>query len=195
MFWDKTTLLKIWLNPGLNLTIFQGTQPWCIPLCFGVFFVVSKDFGEELLNNLSSRRQQGQGWWQGWSLRSGRIMDHAVTTKMLFFCWHSNPLQIFSAPAREGNLFFLSARFKSNHLRQTSRPLWLSSSTFWMPLCLPTNLHFEIYWTPCQGGNWHWHNRCKGVVVGKAAVTITEHFCPWNRHISVNCHPGEVSDH
>ena len=27
MFLDKKTLLKIWLNPGLNLTIFRGTEP------------------------------------------------------------------------------------------------------------------------------------------------------------------------
>ena len=27
MFLDKKTLLKIWLNPGLNLIIFQGTGP------------------------------------------------------------------------------------------------------------------------------------------------------------------------
>ena len=27
MFLDKKALLKIWLNPGLNLTIFQGTGP------------------------------------------------------------------------------------------------------------------------------------------------------------------------
>ena len=27
MFLDKKTLLKIWLNPGLNLTIFRGTWP------------------------------------------------------------------------------------------------------------------------------------------------------------------------
>ena len=27
MFWDKNTLLKIWLNPGLNLTKFRGTGP------------------------------------------------------------------------------------------------------------------------------------------------------------------------
>ena len=50
----------------------------------------------------------------------------------------------FSAPAQEGNLFFLSARFKSRHLHQTSRPLWLSSSTFWMPLCLPTHFHLKF---------------------------------------------------
>ena len=27
IFLDKKTLLKIWLNPGLNLTIFRGTRP------------------------------------------------------------------------------------------------------------------------------------------------------------------------
>ena len=27
MFLDKKTLLKIWLNLGLNLTIFQGARP------------------------------------------------------------------------------------------------------------------------------------------------------------------------
>ena len=30
MFLDKKTLLKIWLNPGLNLTIFRGTGPGVI---------------------------------------------------------------------------------------------------------------------------------------------------------------------
>ena len=28
MFSDKKSLLKIGLNPGLNLTIFRGTGPW-----------------------------------------------------------------------------------------------------------------------------------------------------------------------
>ena len=28
MFFDKKTWFKIWLNPGLNLTIFRGTGPW-----------------------------------------------------------------------------------------------------------------------------------------------------------------------
>ena len=32
MFLDKKTLLKIWLNPGLNLTIFRGTWPWGLKL-------------------------------------------------------------------------------------------------------------------------------------------------------------------
>ena len=36
MFLDKKTLLKIWLNPGLNLTIFRGTGPWAYNLHFDV---------------------------------------------------------------------------------------------------------------------------------------------------------------
>ena len=30
MFLDKKTQLKIWLYPGLNLTIFRGTGPWTV---------------------------------------------------------------------------------------------------------------------------------------------------------------------
>ena len=30
MFLDKKTLLKIWVNPGLNLTVFRGTGPRCL---------------------------------------------------------------------------------------------------------------------------------------------------------------------
>ena len=30
MFLDKKTLLRIWINLGLNLTIFRGTGPWCV---------------------------------------------------------------------------------------------------------------------------------------------------------------------
>ena len=31
MFLDKKSLLKIWLNPGLNVTIFRGTLPCFFP--------------------------------------------------------------------------------------------------------------------------------------------------------------------
>ena len=34
MFLGKKTLLKIWLNPGLNLTIFRGTGLRCLCLSF-----------------------------------------------------------------------------------------------------------------------------------------------------------------
>ena len=37
MFLDKKNLLKIWLNPGLNLTIFQGTRPWMLLLMHGTY--------------------------------------------------------------------------------------------------------------------------------------------------------------
>ena len=30
MFLDEKTVLEIWLNPGLNLTIFRGTGPWSL---------------------------------------------------------------------------------------------------------------------------------------------------------------------
>ena len=33
IFLDEKTVLEIWLNPGLNLTIFRGTGP----RCFGRF--------------------------------------------------------------------------------------------------------------------------------------------------------------
>ena len=33
MFSDEKTMLEIWLNPGLNLTIFRGTGPRFIICC------------------------------------------------------------------------------------------------------------------------------------------------------------------
>ena len=33
MFLDEKTMLEIWLNPGLNLTIFRGTGPRLIICC------------------------------------------------------------------------------------------------------------------------------------------------------------------
>ena len=34
MFSDEKTVLKIWLNVGLNLTIFRGTGPKSTKYCF-----------------------------------------------------------------------------------------------------------------------------------------------------------------
>ena len=34
MFSDEKTVLKIWLNVGLNLTIFRGTGPRSTKYCF-----------------------------------------------------------------------------------------------------------------------------------------------------------------
>ena len=37
-FVDKKTVLNIWLNPGLNLTIFRGTGPWHLFIHLNAFF-------------------------------------------------------------------------------------------------------------------------------------------------------------
>ena len=34
---EKLSILKIWLNPGLNLTIFRGTRPWMLLLTHGTY--------------------------------------------------------------------------------------------------------------------------------------------------------------
>ena len=39
MFLEKKTLLKIWLNPGFNLTIFRGTGPWRLWFGFGLIIL------------------------------------------------------------------------------------------------------------------------------------------------------------
>ena len=39
MFLDKKILLKIWLNPGFNLTIFRGTGPWRLWFGFGLIIL------------------------------------------------------------------------------------------------------------------------------------------------------------
>ena len=48
MFLDKKTFLKIWLDPGLNLTIFRGTGPNCylVVLSFVLFFGSEEYNGE-----------------------------------------------------------------------------------------------------------------------------------------------------
>lgn len=38
MFLNKKTLLNIWLTPGWNLTIFQGTGPWHLFIHLNAFF-------------------------------------------------------------------------------------------------------------------------------------------------------------
>ena len=45
MLVDKKTLLKIWLNPALNLTIFRETGP----RCFFKFFIFVSD-GQRILS-------------------------------------------------------------------------------------------------------------------------------------------------
>ena len=48
MFLDKKTLLKIWFNPGLNLTIFRVTGPSCylVVLSFILLFGSEEYNGE-----------------------------------------------------------------------------------------------------------------------------------------------------
>ena len=74
---------------------------------------------------------------QGWSLRSGNVLDQSQQ-KCRFFRRNSSPLQMFSAATQEENFLFLFKRLarkklynfpiKLNHLCRTSRHVWLSSS-------------------------------------------------------------------
>ena len=73
---------------------------------------------------------------EGWSLPSVGVWTSRK--KMPFFSPKFKSAAIFSAPAHEGNLFFLSGRsarkkihnfaIKSSHLCRTSRQVWLSCS-------------------------------------------------------------------
>ena len=49
MFLDEKTMLEIWLNPGLNLTIFRGTGPRLIICC-----TVEPRFNKPLYNKVLS---------------------------------------------------------------------------------------------------------------------------------------------
>ena len=49
MFLDEKTMLEIWLNPGLNLTIFRGTGPRFIICC-----TVQPRFNKRLYNKVLS---------------------------------------------------------------------------------------------------------------------------------------------
>ena len=75
---------------------------------------------------------------EGWSLRSVGVLDQSQQECVFFFSPKFKSTANFSAPAQEGNLFFLSGRsarkkihnfpIKSSHLCRTSRHVWLSSS-------------------------------------------------------------------
>ena len=74
---------------------------------------------------------------EGWSLPSVGVLDQSQK-KCRFFSPKFKSAANFSAPAQEGNLFFLSGRsagkkihnfpIKSSHLCRTSRQVWLSCS-------------------------------------------------------------------
>ena len=62
-FLDEKTMLEIWLNPGLNLTIFGGTGPWgiksgfqclCVFVCHCSTIVAPKKALFALIQFLSS---------------------------------------------------------------------------------------------------------------------------------------------
>ena len=57
IFLDKKNLLKIWLNPGLNLTIFRGTGPWIhkLKIKIYIFFLCLFLFFEGLFSILGGR--------------------------------------------------------------------------------------------------------------------------------------------
>ena len=74
---------------------------------------------------------------EGWSLRSVGVLDQSQQ-ECLFSSLKFKSTANFSAPAQEGNFFFLSGRsaqtkihnfpIKLSHLFRTSRHVWLSSS-------------------------------------------------------------------
>ena len=114
---------------------------------------------------------------EDWSLRSGRVLDQ-LQQECHFFSLKFKSAANFSAPAQEGNLFFLSGRsarkkihnfpIKSSHLWQTSRHVRL-----------PTNLHYD---------NLHLHNGCKGGNDTSTRLLHCEKMSPCTRCVSANCH-------
>ena len=64
IFLDKETLLKIWLNPRFNLTIFPGTEPW--RLWFGFALIIlrgsyKKTFRRDQ-NNVNKFKKSGRAF-------------------------------------------------------------------------------------------------------------------------------------
>ena len=106
--------------PAIYSTVF-----WCL-------FVVLLDFWLYCVTTVTPFIRRSQGW----SLRSRRVLTSR--NKNAVFLPKFKSAAIFSAPAQEGNLFFLSGRsarkkihnfsIKSSHLCRTSRHFWLSSS-------------------------------------------------------------------
>ena len=130
-YWDLRTLNNakpyFFLNEmnKKDLPTMYSTAFWCLFVVLLVFWLYCSTTVTPFI-----RRSQG------WSLQSRRAWP--VATKMQFFSPKFKSAAIFSAPALEGNLFFLSGRsawkkihnfpIKSSHLCRTSRHFWLSSS-------------------------------------------------------------------
>ena len=114
----------------------KRTYLQCIPLRFGVclwfywFFFFFLPNGVTTVTPFIERSE-------GWSLRSGRVLDQSQQ-ECRFYSPKFTSAANFSAPAQEGNHFFLSGRsarkkihnfhIKSSHLCRTSGHVWLSSS-------------------------------------------------------------------
>ena len=106
-----------------------------------------------------------------------------VATRMPFFSPKFKSTANFSAPAQEGNIFFLSGRsarkkihnfpIKSSHLCQAFvQCLWPLSR-------LPTNLHYD---------NWHLHDGCQGGNDKSTRLLHCEKASACTRRVSANCH-------
>ena len=110
----------------------KKTYRQCIPLHFGVWLSFTV-FLALLRNHCYSFHRTK--WRLVTSICQG---PGPVATRMPFFSPKFKSTANFSAPAQEGNLFFLSGRsvrkkihnfsIKSSHLCRTSRHVWLSSS-------------------------------------------------------------------
>ena len=111
----------------------KKTYLQCIPLRFGVCLSFYWFFWLYCITAVTPFTERSEGW----SLRSVRVLDQSQQ-ECRFFSPKFKSTANFSAPAQEGNLFFLSGRsaqikihnfpIKSSHLCQTSRHVWLSSS-------------------------------------------------------------------
>ena len=60
MLLDKKTVLKIWLNPGLNLAIVRGTGPRSLKE--KTYFLYQRKSNEEILKGLASEETSLGKW-------------------------------------------------------------------------------------------------------------------------------------
>ena len=157
----------------------KNTHLQCIPLRFGVCLSFYWFFLALLRNRCYSFHRTK--WRLVTSICRG---PGPVATRMPFFSPKFKSTANFSAPAQEGNLFFLSGRsarkkihnfpIKSSHLCQTSRHVWLSSSA-----CD----HCRAYQLICFRTIGTLHDGCKHSSQCKSLVDVS--FAPW--HPSCKC--------
>ena len=131
-YWDLRTLNNA--EPYFFLTEMNKKDlPAMYSTAFWCLFVVLLIFLALLRNRCYSFH------WTKWRLVASICRGpEPVATRMPFFSPKFKSTASFSAPAQEGNLFFLSGRsarktihnfpLKSSHFCRTSRHVWLSSS-------------------------------------------------------------------